>query len=436
MKDERRNAKRGVIMSIEFETPKPILNQQVMIKTVAENMMRSVSREFDENEHAIPWDYIEFMHTAMKALGGGGLTPTEEKPSPPAFLPGGEKRPPIGYQKLATQIEMLSWGDVGFYLITPGGGLGAAAIQAAGTPEQKEKFLGRFGEDKPTYAAMCMTEAGAGSDTSAIRTRALLDEATKEWIINGEKIFVTSGDKSFTMYEKLGKGFIVVWASIDPTAGRSGMRAFVVESGTPGVKIDKLEYKMGIRVSDTAAISLVDVRVPYDHVLGSPTVERATTGFKGAMATFDATRPLVAASGLGVARAALEFLKEKLKENGVDIRYGLPRQKLSNIEREVIDMDIMVKSAWLMVLKAVWMADNKKPNAQASSMCKVKAGDVATRVTQKVVEILGPLGYSREFLAEKWFRDAKITDIYEGTGQINRLVVARHILEYGGSELR
>ena len=418
-------------MTIEFETPKPILQQQVMLKTVAENMMRPVSREFDENEHSIPWDYVEFMHTAMKATGGGGLTPNEEKPKE-----GAEKRPPIGYQKVAAQIEMLAWGDVGMYLITPGGGLGAAAVQAAGSPEQKAKFLERFNCDKPTYAAMCMTEAGAGSDTSAIRTRAVLDETTKEWVINGEKIFVTAGDKSFTVYEKLGQGFIVVWASIDPTAGRSGMRAFVIESGTPGVAINKLEHKLGIRVSDTATISLVDVRVPYENVLGSPTVEKTTTGFKGAMATFDATRPLVAASGIGVARAALEFLKEKLKENGVEIRYGLPRQKLSNIEREVIDMDIMVKSAWLMVLKAVWMADNKKPNALESSMCKVRAGDVTTKITQKAVEILGPLGYSRELLLEKWFRDAKITDIYEGTGQINRLVVARHILGYSGSELR
>ena len=179
-----------------------------------------------------------------------------------------------------------------------------------------------------------------------------------------------------TEYEKLGKGFIVVWASIDPTAGRAGMRAFVVEAGTPGVKVTKLEHKLGIRVSDTATISLVDARVPYDNILGSPTVEKTTTGFKGAMATFDATRPLVAASGFGVARAALEFLKEKLAENGVQIRYGLPRQKLTSIERDVIDMEIMLKSAWLMVLKAVWMADNKKPNALESSMSKVKAGDV------------------------------------------------------------
>jgi acyl-CoA dehydrogenase len=369
-------------------------------------------------------------------MGVGSLAPREKGNGHDDGDEKKEKRPPIAYQVLASQIEALAWGDVGMYLVTPGGGLGAAAVQAAGTVEQKAKFLARFTGEKPTFAAMCMTEPGAGSDTSAIRARAVLDEKTNEWVLNGEKIFVTGGDKSFTEYEKLGKGFIVVWASIDPTAGRAGMRAFVVEGGAPGVKITKLEHKLGIRVSDTASISLVDARIPFDNILGSATVEKTTKGFKGAMATFDATRPLVAASGLGVARAALEFLKEKLDENGVQLRYGLPRQKLTSIERDVIDMDIMLKSAWLMVIKAVWMADNKKSNALEASMSKVKAGDVGTKITQKVVEILGPLGYSRKFLAEKWMRDAKITDIYEGTGQINRLVVARHILGYSGKDLR
>jgi len=424
-------------MPIEFEAPKPITQAQFVLKTVGEEMIRPKSRYYDEHEHEIPWDYIEFMHMAMKASGGGSLAPREESPSPNGRGDRGEgKRPPIGYQLIAAQIESLAYGDLGFYHCLPGGGLGAAAVYAAGTPEQKAKFLARFNEEKPTFAAMCITEAGAGSDNSAICTRAVLDEKTNEWVINGEKIFVTGGDKSFTEYENLGKGFLVVWATIDPTAGRGGMRAFVVEGGTPGVKITKVEHKLGIRVSDTAAISLVDARVPYDNILGSATVEKSTSGFKGAMATFDATRPLVAASGVGVARAALEFLKEKLAENGIQIRYGLPRQKLMSIEREVIDMEIMLKSAWLMVIKATWMADNKMPNALEASMSKVKAGDVTTKITQKVVEILGPLGYSREFLAEKWMRDGRITDIYEGTGQINRLVVARQILGYSGSELR
>ena len=421
-------------MPIEFEAPKPLTKAQFMLKTVGEEMMRPKSRYFDEHEHEIPWDYIEFMHTAMRAMGGSSLAPKENGNGNGNETK--EKRPPIGYQLIATQIESLSWGDLGMYHCLPGGGLGAAAVHSAGTPEQKEKFLARFSEEKPTFAAMCITEAGAGSDNSAIRTRAVLDEKTNEWILNGEKIFVTGGDKSFSEYEKLGKGFIVIWATIDSSAGRAGMRAFVVEGGTSGVKVVKLEHKLGIRCSDTAAISLVDARVPFENILGSPTVETTTKGFKKAMATFDATRPLVAASGLGVARAALEFLKEKLAENGVNIRYGLPRQKLTSIEREVIDMDVMLKSAWLMVIKATWMADNNKPNGLEASMSKVKAGDVCTKITQKVVEILGPLGYSREFLAEKWFRDAKITDIYEGTGQINRLVVARNILGYSGKDLR
>ncbi len=419
-------------MTIEFETPKPIVQQQYVLKTVADNMMRPHARYFDENEHEIPWDYINFMHQAMKASGAGSLAPKEKKDADPNK----PKRPPIGYQMLAHMLEIISWGDAGMYLVTPGGGLGAAAVQSAGNPEQKKKFLARFAGDKPTFAAMCMTEAGSGSDTSSIRATAVLDEETNEWVLNGEKIFVTAGEKALTVREETGKGFIVVWATIDPEAGRAGMRSFVVEAGTPGATVTKLENKLGIRASDTAVIVLQDCRVPFENILGKPTVEKTTKGFKGAMATFDATRPLVAAIGMGVARAALEFLKEKLAEEGIEIRYGVPRNRLTSIERDVIDMEVMARSAWLMVLKAVWMADNQKHNALEASMSKVKAGDVGVKITQKAVEILGPLGYSREYLLEKWFRDAKITDIYEGTGQINRLVVARNLLGYRGSELR
>lgn len=418
---------------IDFEAPKPIANLQTPLQTVAENMMRPKSRYFDEHEHEIPWDYINFMHLAMRTTGAGSLAPKERKPKEGEQEK--EKRPPIGYQSLAFMLEMLSWGDVGMYLVTPGGGLGAAAVEATGTPEQKERFLARFATEKPTFGAMAMTEPQAGSDTSAIRTTAVLDKNTNEWVLNGEKIFVTAGHKSLCESD----GFVVVWATIDPSAGRAGMRPFVVEAGTPGVSVTKLEHKMGIRASDTASIVLQDARVPFENILGSAEVvhETATTkGFKGAMATFDATRPLVAATGVGVARATLELLKEMLAQQGVVIRYGLPRQKLTNIEREVIDMEVMLRSAWLLVIKAVWMADNRKHNPLEASMAKVRAGDVVTRITQKAVEIMGPLGYSRDYLLEKWFRDAKITDIYEGTGQINRLIVARNILGYSGRELR
>lgn len=417
---------------IEFETPKPIVQQSFALKTVAENMMRPVSRYYDENEHEIPWDYINFMHQAMRMTGAGSLAPKAQKKNGEEKQ---EKRPPIGYQSLAFMLEMLSWGDVGMYLVTPGGGLGAAAVEATGTPEQKERFLKRFAGEKPTFAAMAMTEPQAGSDTAAIRTTAVLDKKTNEWVLNGEKIFVTAGHKSL----ELSDGFVVVWATIDPSAGRAGMRPFVVEAGTPGIKVAKLEHKMGIRASDTAAIVLQDCRIPFENILGSAEVTtstKTTAGFKGAMATFDATRPLVAATAIGVARATLELLKETLAQQGVEIRYGLPRQKLTNVEREVIDMEVMLRSAWLLVIKAVWMADNGKPNSKEASMSKVRAGDVVTRITQKAVEIMGPVGYTRDTLLEKWFRDAKISDIYEGTGQINRLIVARNILNYSGRELR
>ncbi len=406
---------------IEFETPATITKQITMLGAVAEEMIRPVSRYFDDHEHEIPWTYINFMHDAMRATGAGSMAPD-----------GGKKRegPRLSYQRLAFQIEMLSWGDAGLYLCTPGGGLGAAAVEATGTPEQRERFLTRFAAEKPVLACMAMTEPHCGSDTAAIRTRAVRDGDS--WILNGEKIFVTAGNKSLVDTP----GFVVVWATIDPSAGRAGMRPFVVESNTPGCRVTKLEHKLGIRSSDTASIVLEDCRIPFDNLLGSPEIETKPEGFRSAMATFDATRPLVSASALGVARAALDLLHEHLAQQGIPIRYGLPRSRLTNLEREVIDMEAMHRSAWLMVLKAVWMADERRPNTLEASMSKVRAGDVATRITQRAVELLGPVGYSRNLLLEKWMRDAKINDIFEGTGQINRLIVARRILDYSSKELR
>lgn len=416
---------------IDFSPPKPIIQMNNVVETVAVNMMRPVSRYFDDNEHEIPWNFIKFMHTAVKSMGGISMAPSEKKEKKED---GEEKKkhPPIGYQRLGCMVEMLSWGDAGIYLCIPGGMLGSAAVAAAGTPEQKVKFLTRFMGKEPVFDAMAMTEPQAGSDTSAIRATGVLDKETNEWILNGEKIFVTAGDKALNQ----SNGFIVVWATIDPEAGRAGMRSFVVEAGTPGCKVTKMEHKLGIRASDTVSVILQDCRVPYENVLGSPTVKESTKGFKGAMQTFDATRPIIAAQAVGIARATLELLKEELEKNGVTIRYGVPFQKLTNIEREVIEMETMLRSTWLLTLKALWMADNKLHNPKEASMSKVKAGDVVVKITQRAVALLGPMGYTREMLLEKWFRDAKITDLYEGTGQINRLVVARQILGYRGSQLR
>ncbi len=409
---------------IDFAMPKPIANRVEMARQAAENMMRPVSRQFDENEHEIPWDYINLMWQAVKATGGGSFrTSTAGESDKP-------DRPRIGNQMLLHSVEMLSWGDAGLYLCTPGAGLGGAAVEATGTPEQKKLFLERFAGEAPTWACMAMTEAHAGSDTAAIRTRAVRDG--DEWVLNGTKIFVTAGHKSLID----SNGFVVVWATIDPEAGRAGMRPFVVEAGTPGMSLTKLEHKLGIRASDTAMLVFEDCRLPMVNLLGSPEITEHKKGFKGAMATFDATRPIVAASALGVARAALEHVRELLAAQGVTVPYGAPRTKLTSVQRDLVDMEAHIRAAWLLTVKAAWLMDEKKPNHLEASMCKIKAGEVVTRVTQKAVELLGPLGYSRKLLLEKWMRDAKINDIFEGTGQINRLVVARRILEYSSKELR
>ncbi len=214
------------------------------------------------------------------------------------------------------------------------------------------------------------------------------------------------------------------------------MRPFIIEAGTPGMTVTRLEYKMGIRASDTAEIILENCRIPLENILGSEEVVTREKGFKGAMATFDATRPLVAASALGIARAALEQVKELLEKDEITIPYGTPRIQLNATQRDVLEMEAMIHAAWLLTLKAATLADEGKPNTLEASMCKIKAGEVVTRVTQKAVELMGPLGYSRKLLLEKWMRDAKINDLFEGTGQINRLVVARRILGYRSHELK
>ena len=423
---------------IDFSKPKPILMQEQVLDAIARQVMRPISRKYDDLEetHERPWEYVNAIWQGMQMMGFNGLTAPEEngkKERDP-------KRPPIGNQMLIHVIERLSYGDAGIYLCTPGGALGGAAVAAAGTPEQRQRFLTRFNGGEPKWGAMAMTEPQAGSDTAAIRTRARLSEDGTEWVLNGEKIFVTGG----LMAAQDSDGFVVVWATVDPTLGRAGMRPFVVEARTPGMTVTKLEKKMGIRASDTAAIVFEECRIPFENVLGDATLATpeavregaSRQGFKGAMATFDATRPAVAASAIGIGNAALEFVREFLAREGVEIRYGVPYQKQSAVERDLIRMEAELRAAWLLTLKAAWLMDQRLPNNLEASMCKVKAGEVVTWVTQKAVEILGPEGYSTKHLLEKWMRDAKINDIYEGTGQINRMIVARNILGYKTSELR
>jgi len=419
-------------MPISFEIPERIQQNLQMTEALATGIMRPEARALDENEHQRPETFVKMTWPVNReqqkraldrlARGAAGEAPRREGPG-------------IRMLDMIYTFEMLSWGDVGQMLCMPTALLAGAAIEAVGTPEQQERFLRRYAEgDAPVWGAMAMTEPGAGSDTSAIQTTAVLDEATNEWVLNGEKIFCTNGKLALDE----SNGLVVVWATVDRSAGRAGMKPFVVEAGTPGVTVEKVEIKHGIRASDTASIVFRDARIPYDNILGSPEVRQrdTTEGFKGAMATFDASRPLIAASAIGVGRAALEFVKEKLAAEGITIPYGAPVHALTAVQRDVLEMEAQLKAAWLLTLRAASLVDHGQTNNLEASMAKTKAGKVVTWVTQKAVEILGPLGYSREWLVEKWMRDAKINDIYEGTGQINTLIVARRILGYSGRELR
>src|SRR5499433_2604094 len=314
---------------IDFELSEGVQNMQRMVHAVAEQMMRPIAREYDEREHEKPWDFLRTMWQVSHAnpIGGG-----ERRKDGPA-----ERN--LG---MCVSIEELSWGDAGLYLSIPNAGLGGAAVAAAGTPEQKARFLARFSEGKPKWAAMAITEPGCGSDSSAIQTTAVRDG--DHWVLNGTKIFCTSG----LMAAEKSEGFVVVWATVDRSAGRAGIKAFVVEAGTPGMYVTKVENKLGIRASDTATLVFEDCRVPLANILGSPEVPKTSEGFKGVMATFDATRPIVAASAIGVGRAALDFVKATLAEHGVTIRYGASPHTLTALERDVMDMEAQLEAARLL----------------------------------------------------------------------------------------
>ncbi|NLV29635.1 MAG: acyl-CoA dehydrogenase [Acidobacteria bacterium] len=398
---------------ISFENSDLIKKQQRYAESIAREHIRPLARYYDdpEHEHEIPWDFVRFIwDTGRKGLDA--LMPGAEVPDEPFML------------QIHTN-EMISWGDVGFFMCLPWPALGGNAIQNTGTEEQKNRLTERFRGERPTWTCMALTESHCGSDSSAIRTRAVQDG--DGWVLNGEKLFVTSARKAL----EESQGFMVVWATTDPGAGRSAIRPFLVEAGNPGVRIMKLENKLGLRASDTAVVILEDCRVPLENLLGG-----GEKGFKGAMATFDSARPAAASSGLGIARATIDFVKEELERQGITIRYALPRRLLTAIERDVIEMETEWRAAWLLTVRAAWMVDRGIPNTVESSMSKVKAGEAVTRITQKGIELMGPLGYSERMLLEKWMRDGKIIDLFEGTGQINRLVIARRILGYSSRDLK
>jgi acyl-CoA dehydrogenase len=227
---------------------------------------------------------------------------------------------------------------------------------------------------------------------------------------------------------------VVVWATLDKDAGRAAIKSFAVERGTPGMEVSRLEHKLGIKASDTAVIHFTDCRVHKDNLLGNPEID-VKKGFGGVMQTFDNTRPLVAAMALGVTKAAIDRTRDLLKDH-LNCNYTKTIHNVSAVEAELYRMEAEWEAARLLTLKAAWMADNGKPNSMEASVAKAKAGRNCDNITLRCVELCSSLGYGETELLEKWSRDSKILDIFEGTQQIQQLIVARRLLNKTSAELK
>ena len=403
---------------IQLELPSRLQQAADNARLAAEAFFRPIARKYDRAEHEEPVELQEFSRITAAAVRSRGK---DEKPARGAVESASAS---VNGRSMFTivSVEQLCWGDVGLMLARPGQGLGNAAIAAVGTDEQKSRWGQKF-------ASMAITEPGAGSDSKNIATSARRDG--DHWVLNGEKIYVTDGERCEV---------VVVWATVDKSLGKGGIKSFLVAKGTPGMEVARLERKLGIRASDTAAINFSDCRIPADHLLGADASgddgKTGGKGFGGAMQTFDNTRPIVAAMAIGCARAALEMTTELLAERGITADYAGHDSGRSAAAAELLAMEADWEAARLLTLQSAWMMDNRKPNSKEASMAKAKAGRIATDICLQCVALCGLEAYSERQLLEKFARDAKILDIFEGTQQIQQLIVARHLLGKGSQELR
>jgi acyl-CoA dehydrogenase len=376
----------------------------------AEGVLRPAGAEWDEREET-PWPILQ--EAAKIGLYGFEFLATTWADDTGLSLP--------------IANEELFWGDGGIAMALSGTSLAVAAIFGSGTPDQLAEWVPQcFGDEAdPKVGAFCSTEPEAGSDVAAMRTRAVYQEATDEWVISGQKAYATNGGIA---------NVHVVTASVDPSLGSRGQAAFVVPPGTAGLAATRKLKKLGLRASHTADVFLDDVRVPGRCLLGGKEalderLARARTGQRGsrqaAMRTFELSRPAVGAQALGIARGAYEYALEYAKNR---VQFGRAIIENQAIAFALADMKTEIDAARLLVWRAAWMGRNEKPfTAGEGSMSKLKAGEVAVAVTEKAVQILGGAGYLREHPVERMYRDAKIYTIFEGTSEIQRLVIARAI---------
>jgi acyl-CoA dehydrogenase len=315
--------------------------------------------------------------------------------------------------------EEAAYWDRGVALSLPGPGLGGPALRNTGTPEQRQRFLEIFTDhSKARWGAMAMTEPSAGSDVARIQTRARKDG--DEWVLTGQKMFCSNSARA---------EWVVVWATLDPALGRAGHRAFVVEAGRPGFEILKIEHKMGSRGYETASFALDDVRLPADNLLGGEAFYESRKGFKASMATFNMTRPLHTAHGVGMGRAAHDFALDLVRSEypAAGRRRQRALERLARIRRGL-------HTARLMYLDAVWLAKNGRSNALEASYAKLYAPPVVLESVVAALDIAGEAGVRNDRMLEKLYRDVKILDIGEGTQQVQRVVVARQLFGFPRDE--
>ena len=395
---------------INLEVPRKLTSLVDQARQAAMAFLRPNSRKYDQAEHTYPkeLDTLASLLDGLSASGGGAGA-------------GGVRRSGSGASTANLSLVLgtmeMCWGDAGLLLSMPRQGLGNAAIASVASEEQLARYKGK-------WAAMAITEPDTGSDSGAIRTTAVRDG--DHYVLNGEKIFVTSGERA---------DCVVVWATLDRSLGKAAIKSFVVDRDTSGFELVRLEHKLGIRASDTAHFRLDNCRVPASNLLGTPEI-KPDQGFAGVMQTFDNTRPLVAAMAVGITRAALEETRRLLTEAGVEIDYDRPANNQHAAAAAFLEMEADYESAYLLTLQAAWMADNRKPNSLQASYAKAKAGRSATAITLRCVELCGSLGYTEHELLEKWSRDAKIMDIFEGTQQIEQLIIARRLLGKTSAQLK
>lgn len=399
-----------------FDIPERIKTLLEMTRWMGKEHLRPLGLEADRQGHPHPPAHPFYKLVAEMGIMSRGFGARDESDDSQS-----RDRERWTARSGVLMLEEASYWDRGMAVSLPGPGLGGAPISQFGTSEQKERFLGRFKDrSRPRWGAFAMTEPGAGSDVARIRTRC--EKRASAWVINGEKAFSSNSPRA---------DWVVVYATVDPALGRAGHRAFVVEKGAPGLGTPRLEKKMGLIAYETASFSLEDCRVPAENLLGGESAYVGREGFYSAMKAFDASRPAIAAMAIGIGRAASDHAREFVRQNyqtGRPIaRYGRMLDRLAMIRRKL-------EAGMLLSWKAAFLADVRESNPVMASMAKAYSAPASLEACSLAMEILGDAGVASDAFVEKLFRDVKALDIVEGTGQIQRIVIARRILDYPRAE--